>query len=127
MRILTRDYRKQIQLAVRAGVELGASELQVRRTNHSATLPPSWQFGYWHLPSNNSRNNAGCISDPAPFLFLKSGSYHRIRVPFVPSPYWCRSVQSCRVVCRMNLTWTACCSFLLLLLSIGWCIIRARG
>ena len=29
---------EQIQLAVRA--ELGASELQVQRSNHSATLPP---------------------------------------------------------------------------------------
>ena len=32
------SYREQIQLAVRAGLELGASELQVRRFNHSATL-----------------------------------------------------------------------------------------
>ena len=31
---------EQIQLAVRAGLELGASELQVQRSNHSATLPP---------------------------------------------------------------------------------------
>ena len=30
---------EQIQLAVRAGLELGASELQVQRSNHSATLP----------------------------------------------------------------------------------------
>ena len=37
-----RDYREQIQLAVRVGLELGASELQVQRTNRSATLalPP---------------------------------------------------------------------------------------
>ena len=33
------DYREQIQLAVRAGLELGASELQVPRANRSATLP----------------------------------------------------------------------------------------
>ena len=33
------DYREQIQLAVRAGLELGASELQVQRSNRSATLP----------------------------------------------------------------------------------------
>ena len=36
----TRDHREQIQLADRAGLELGASELQVRPSNHSATLPP---------------------------------------------------------------------------------------
>ena len=29
LRVWTRDYRKQIQLAVRVGLELGASELQV--------------------------------------------------------------------------------------------------
>ena len=33
-RIWTRDYREQIQLAVRAGLELGASELQVQRSKH---------------------------------------------------------------------------------------------
>ena len=31
---------KRIQLAVRAGLELGASELQVQHSKHSATLPP---------------------------------------------------------------------------------------
>ena len=36
---LGRDYREQIQQAVWAGLELGASELQVRRLNHSATRP----------------------------------------------------------------------------------------
>ena len=41
--IWTRDYREQIQLAVRAGLELGASKLQVRCSNHSATLP--WLTG----------------------------------------------------------------------------------
>ena len=41
-RIYSRDYKGQIhQLAVRAGLELGASELQVQRSNHSATLPPN--------------------------------------------------------------------------------------
>ena len=40
-RIYSRDYREQIQLAVRAGLELGASELQVQRSNHLATLPPN--------------------------------------------------------------------------------------
>ena len=30
---------EQIQLAVRAGLKLGASELQVQRSNHLATLP----------------------------------------------------------------------------------------
>ena len=39
-RIRTRDYREQIQLVVRAGLELGASELQVQRSNRSATLRP---------------------------------------------------------------------------------------
>ena len=37
-RTWTRDYWEQIQLAVRAGLELGASELQVQRSNRSATL-----------------------------------------------------------------------------------------
>ena len=37
-----RDYRNKPQLAVRVGLELGASELRVQRTNRSATLalPP---------------------------------------------------------------------------------------
>ena len=38
LRVWTRDYRKQIQLAVRVGLELGASELQVQRSHDSATL-----------------------------------------------------------------------------------------
>ena len=38
-RIWTRDYREQILLAVSwARLELGASELQVQRSNRSATL-----------------------------------------------------------------------------------------
>ena len=40
LRISPRDYREQIQLAVRAGLELEASELQVQRSKYSATLPP---------------------------------------------------------------------------------------
>ena len=40
LRVWTRDYGKQIQLAVRVGLELGASELQVQRSHHSATLSP---------------------------------------------------------------------------------------
>ena len=32
---------RQIQLAVRTGLEFGASDFQVQRSNHSATLPPS--------------------------------------------------------------------------------------
>ena len=32
---------KQLQLAVRAGLEPGTSGFQVRRPNHSTTLPPS--------------------------------------------------------------------------------------
>ena len=38
-RIWIRDYREQIQLAVKAGLDLGASELQVQRSNYLATLP----------------------------------------------------------------------------------------
>ena len=38
--IWTRDYHEQIQLAVRVGRELEASEWHVQRSNHSATLPP---------------------------------------------------------------------------------------
>ena len=41
LRIYSRVYREQIQIAVRVGLELGASELQVQRSNHSATLPPN--------------------------------------------------------------------------------------
>ena len=37
-RIWTRDYREQIQLGVRAGLELESSEMQVRRSNHSAII-----------------------------------------------------------------------------------------
>ena len=33
---------KQLQLAVRAGLEPGTSGFQVRRPNHSATLPPTF-------------------------------------------------------------------------------------
>jgi len=40
LRVWTWDYRKQIQLAVTVGLELGASELQVQPSHHSATLPP---------------------------------------------------------------------------------------
>ena len=36
----TQDYCEQIHLAVRSGVEHGASELQVQRSNRLATLPP---------------------------------------------------------------------------------------
>ena len=36
-RIWTRDYREQIQLAVTAGLELGASELQVQSSSQSST------------------------------------------------------------------------------------------
>ena len=36
---LTWDWQEQIQLAFRAGLELGASELQVQRPNHSTTPP----------------------------------------------------------------------------------------
>ena len=36
----TRDYRKQIQLVVRPGIERGASEFQVQRPYRSATPPP---------------------------------------------------------------------------------------
>ena len=39
LRIWTRDYKEQIQLEVRAALELGASGLQVYHSNHSATLP----------------------------------------------------------------------------------------
>ena len=49
-----RDYREQIQLAVRVGFELGASELQVQRSNLSTTLPPYWDimviyYSVWDL------------------------------------------------------------------------------
>ena len=39
LRIWTRDYREQIQLVVRAGLELSAYALQVQLSNYSATLP----------------------------------------------------------------------------------------
>ena len=39
-KLISRLYREQIQLAVRVGHELGASELQVQRSYRSATLHP---------------------------------------------------------------------------------------
>ena len=36
-RIWTLDYQEQIQLGVIAGLQLGASELQVQSSNHSST------------------------------------------------------------------------------------------
>ena len=36
----TQEYREQIQLVVRAGLELGTSELRVQLSNRLATLPP---------------------------------------------------------------------------------------
>ena len=39
-RIWTRDYREQIQLAVRAGLQLGVSGLQAQGSNRSATPSP---------------------------------------------------------------------------------------
>ena len=35
-----RGFELETQLAAKAGLELGASELQVQGSNHSATLPP---------------------------------------------------------------------------------------
>ena len=46
-RISTRDYCEQIQLAVGAGLKLGASELQVQRSNRSATLPKNRLVTYF--------------------------------------------------------------------------------
>ena len=40
LRIWTQDYQEQIQLAVRAGLELEAFKFQVQHSNCSATLPP---------------------------------------------------------------------------------------
>ena len=42
----TQDYREQMQQAVRARFELRTSELEVQRSNHSDTLPPSF-FEPW--------------------------------------------------------------------------------
>ena len=41
-----RDYQEQIQQAVRARLELGASKLQVQRLNRSATLLPFQELLY---------------------------------------------------------------------------------
>ena len=41
LRIWTWDYREQIQLVARAGLELRASALQVHLFNHPSTLPPN--------------------------------------------------------------------------------------
>ena len=41
LRIWTRDYREQIQVVVRVGLELRVSELQVQLSNHPSTPPPS--------------------------------------------------------------------------------------
>ena len=40
MRSCAKDYLEQIQLVIRAGLELRISRLPIRRTNHSATLSP---------------------------------------------------------------------------------------
>ena len=48
------DYREQIQLAVRAGLELRASELQVQRSNHSAILSSHEIFHEWLLSCDQS-------------------------------------------------------------------------
>ena len=48
----TPDYQEQIQLAVRAGFELGASEWQVKRYNRLATLP--------HLLNNHCSDIFSC-------------------------------------------------------------------
>ena len=58
-RIWTRDNREQIQLAVKAGLELAASELQVQRSDHSATLPPITQP--WTIVRNNLAQTLGAI------------------------------------------------------------------
>ena len=51
----TRDYRKHIQVAVRVGLEVGASGLQVRRSNRSSKLPLTIN----HL-FKNGREMEGC-------------------------------------------------------------------
>ena len=40
LKIWIRDYHEQIQLAVRVGLELVASGLQVQHSNCSAMMPP---------------------------------------------------------------------------------------
>ena len=87
-RIWSWDYGEQIELAVRAGLELGASKLQVQHFSHSARLPPSWQFADWHVPSNNGSSS---------FLVSKKWelSQDRYESLLCSSLYCrCRSVQS---------------------------------
>ena len=46
-RILTRVYREQIQQVGRAGLQLGASNLQVQRANRSVTPPSFFGSVFW--------------------------------------------------------------------------------
>ena len=50
-----RGFELETQLAARAGLELGASELQVQGSNHSATLPPPFlrSLEILYKPSGN--------------------------------------------------------------------------
>ena len=81
-KIWTRDYRQQMQEAVRTGLELGASELQVQRSNCSATRPPVFNHlrEVLRTPWNSLKrfqissreNSLSCI-----FIISKSGAISR--------------------------------------------------
>ena len=49
---LNKGLQITIQLAVRAGLELATSELQVRRSNHSTTPPLQQKGGDWLFEAN---------------------------------------------------------------------------
>lgn len=56
-RIWTRVDREQIQLAVRGELEPGTARLRVRRSDHSATLPP---LSSWNNCVSFSSSRVGC-------------------------------------------------------------------
>ena len=68
---------KQIQLAVRTGLELGASELQVQRSNHSATLPPQ-------LIISGTKKHFGVVYLSGVGGVVKALAFHQ-RGPLFPS------------------------------------------
>ena len=64
---------EKIQLVVRAGLELGISKFQIRRPNHSATLPPNILLDV-ALRVYVSQNNYITLFKRA-FKMMKNGVY----------------------------------------------------
>ena len=56
LRIWTWDYREQIQLAARAGLELGDSRLHIQCSNHSAMLPLTYNNKFFLTTTDPNLN-----------------------------------------------------------------------